>query len=222
MTGQGATPVAEVDEAQTVRFPQRTIDAGGSPVDIAEAGDGAPLIYLGTSTDTLAGLLARDFRVVALEPDSGFTALTPAMKARRIAAVAAALSLETYSVCAAGADTQAAAHLAADDPEKLQRAILLAPDVFDARGVLNDPSLSEKTADIACHSLALFGTDAGGHCEGNASHYRERLPKCHLMYVYDAPDPARDRPDAAASVIADFLRRGEGFLVSEKDGRVHP
>ena len=41
-------------------------------------------------------------------------------------------------------------------------------------------------------------------------------------FVFDALDPARSRPEAAAEVIGDFLKRGDGFLVSEQDDRLFP
>ena len=209
-------------EEKPVTFAVRTIDAKGASVEIAEAGEGAAVLWCGRPDAAPAGLLADGFRVVATAGGADFASLSPAMKARRLVAVAEALELEEYSVCVSGADSSAALHLAADEAEKLQRAILIEPQVYDAKGVLNDPALAEKLANIACHSLALFGVDSGGVTNAATSHYRERVPNCHLMYVYAAADIVRDRPQAAASVIADFLRRGDGFLVSEKDGRLHP
>ena len=53
--------------------------------------------------------------------------------------------------------------------------------------------------------------------------WRRALPKCHLYFVYDTDArPDEERPEAVAAVVADFLRRKDGFLVRAEDGRVHP
>lgn len=206
----------------TIAFALRDIDAKGVKAVVAEAGQGDAVLYCGASGDGLAGLLAADFRIFATDGGADFPGLSPAMKARRLAGLADALGLTAFSVCVCAADANAALHLAADEPEKLQRAILIEPQVYDANGVLFDPALAEKLGAIASHSLALFGTNDGGETQAFAAPYREHIPHCHLMYVYDAGDIVRERPQAAANVIGDFLRRGDGFLVSDQDGRLHP
>ena len=214
---------AAIGEADMrISFTRTTIDAAGTPVAIAQAGSGFAVIHIAASVDRLAQLLAGQFRMCCFEPGEDFAILAPAMKARRIAAIADALGLEQYGISVEGADALAALHLAADEPEKLQRAVLHAPGVFDNAGVLNDPSLAARLEGITAHSLALFGTDSGGNCDSPASIYREKIPNCQLMYLFDAPGLARSRPEAAAEVIADFLQRGDGFLVSEQDGRLFP
>jgi hypothetical protein len=41
--------------------------------------------------------------------------------------------------------------------------------------------------------------------------------------VYDAAHATdADRPEAVASVVDDFLRRQESFLVRQKSGLIHP
>jgi pimeloyl-ACP methyl ester carboxylesterase len=213
---------AVVERDTQINFTRSTVDAAGTPVEVAHAGNGLAVVHVAASSDRLAQLLAGQFRICCFEPGEEFAALAPAMKARRIAAIADALGLEQYCLSVEGDDAIAALHLAADEPEKLQRAVLLAPEVFDSTGVLNDPSLAAKLERITGHSLSLFGTDSGGNVQVMTSLYREKIPNCHLMYVFDALDPARSRPEAAAEVIADFLLRGDGFLVSEQDGRLFP
>lgn len=213
---------AVVDADTQINFTRSTVDAAGTPVEIAEAGSGLAVIHVAASTDRLAHLLAGQFRICCFEPGEEFAALAPAMKARRIAALADALGLQHYCLSVEGVDALAALHLGADVPEKLLRAVMFSPQVFDSAGVLNDPSLAAKLEGITAHSLALFGTDSGGNTQGDTSLHREKIPNCHLMYVFDALDPARSRPEAAAEVIGDFLKRGDGFLVSEQDGRLFP
>jgi pimeloyl-ACP methyl ester carboxylesterase len=208
-------------EADLTTFSRRAIDVAGSTVQIAQAGQGAPLLLIGNHADPLPQMLAGAFALTVIAADDSFAALTPAMKARRLAGLAQALDLDTYSVCAEAAEASAALHLAAGAPEAVQRCVLIAPQVYDAGGILNDPSLSDEIEAITCHSLALFGTDGGGNVDAVPALYRERIPNCHLMFVYDSTDPVRGRPQAAYEVVADFLNRAEGFLVSEQDGRLH-
>lgn len=200
----------------------RTLDAQGVAVAIAEAGQGDFVLVIGDPGSALASALAWQFRVVTTPGGDDFASLSPAMKARRIAAIATAGGYAAFALCVTGHDASAAMHLAADMPEAVQKCVLIEPHVYDARGVLYDPSLAEKLDKIACHSLALFGTDGGGNTQAAPSFYRALIPNCHLMYVFEAVDILKDRPDAAIEVIADFLRRGDGFVVSDKDGRLHP
>ncbi|MDP4593332.1 MAG: hypothetical protein NWT00_02050 [Beijerinckiaceae bacterium] len=204
-----------------IAFESRTYRAGYSSFEIASAGQGQHVLYIGAGSDTLAQLLAADFAVHAFAADETFASFAPAAKAQHLAVALEAMALTGCSVIAAGPDAQALVHLAAGAPDMCSSNVMIAPAVFDETGVLLDPALAEKLEKITSHTLALFGTDSGGAAVGGPSNYRQKIPNCHLMYVFDAPDPLRDRPQAAASVIADFLRRGDGFLVNEKDGRIH-
>ena len=71
--------------------------------------------------------------------------------------------------------------------------------------------------------LAMFGTlDQVTPTEG-ARLYREILPNCHLMMVYDAAHAIdADRPEAVTAVVVDFLARHESFLVNKESGIIHP
>ena len=217
MADTAVSPLANA----SVTFTRQTLDVGATRVDIANAGQGRGVLYLAASSDPLAQILAADFNVHCFTPNDVFASLAPAAQARQIAAILEALALPACSVIAAGDDAQALLHLAADAPDASSNNIMVAPSVFDAQGVLRDPALADKLENITSHSLALFGTDSSGNATGSPSLYRQTIPYCHLMYVYDAPDPVRDRPQATACIIADFLRRGDGFLVNEKDGRIH-
>jgi pimeloyl-ACP methyl ester carboxylesterase len=53
--------------------------------------------------------------------------------------------------------------------------------------------------------------------------YRERLPNCQYILVYDAGHALdADRPEAFASVVGDFLVRREAFLVNQASGLFNP
>ena len=202
--------VEGIDRAEPVAFSSRTIDVDGAEIRIAEAGQGDALLYVAPAQDRLAGLLAAQFRVIAVQ------------QAGHIAAIVKALGLDPYSICVEGANARAALSLAIGKSAAPQRLILIAPEVLGPEQDLNDPTIAERLQDSACDILLLFGTDTGGAGSETASAHREKIPRSHLMYIFDAEDPARSRPEAAASVIADFINRGDGFLVSEADGRLFP
>ena len=81
-------------------------------------------------------------------------------------------------------------------------------------GPPRDAPFEKRLAALTMPVLALFGTvDRVTPAEG-AHLYRETLPNCHIVLVYDAAHAVDgDRPEAAASVIDDFLKREDKFLV---------
>jgi pimeloyl-ACP methyl ester carboxylesterase len=53
--------------------------------------------------------------------------------------------------------------------------------------------------------------------------YRERMPNCHYVLVYDAGHAVTaERPEALTTTITDFLDLRETFIVSRRDGRINP
>jgi pimeloyl-ACP methyl ester carboxylesterase len=71
--------------------------------------------------------------------------------------------------------------------------------------------------------LALFGTHDRVTPPAGAHLFREILPNCHLVMVYDAAHGIdADRPEAVAAIVDDFLSRGDGFLVRRKSGIIYP
>jgi pimeloyl-ACP methyl ester carboxylesterase len=53
--------------------------------------------------------------------------------------------------------------------------------------------------------------------------YKERIPSCHLVFVYAAGHAiSADRPEAFAEVVVDFLERREAFVISRGQTVIHP
>ena len=53
--------------------------------------------------------------------------------------------------------------------------------------------------------------------------YREKLPNCHFVLVYDAGHAIdADRPEAFAAVVREFLQGADGFLVNRESALLHP
>jgi pimeloyl-ACP methyl ester carboxylesterase len=76
---------------------------------------------------------------------------------------------------------------------------------------------------LATPVLVLFGTldrvipPEMGRC------YKEILPNCHLVFIYDAGHAiSTERPAAFAEVTLDFLERREAFVVNRTSTLIHP
>ena len=56
-----------------------------------------------------------------------------------------------------------------------------------------------------------------------ARRYREHIPDCNLVFVYDAGQAmAEERPEAVASLVLDFLERHNLFLVRRESDLIFP
>jgi pimeloyl-ACP methyl ester carboxylesterase len=91
------------------------------------------------------------------------------------------------------------------------------------RGPDRDGDLEAHMREIAQPTLVLFGTldhvipPEIGHL------YKELMPNCHLVFVYDAGHAiGAERPEAFAEVVADFVERREAFVVSRTGTVIHP
>lgn len=90
-------------------------------------------------------------------------------------------------------------------------------------GPRRDRAFEERLAALGVPVLAVFGTEDVVTPPEAARLYREILPNCHLVMVYDAAHAVdADRPEAVASLVADFLVRRESFLVREESDLIHP
>jgi pimeloyl-ACP methyl ester carboxylesterase len=86
-----------------------------------------------------------------------------------------------------------------------------------------DPDLEGRLAELNVPTLVLFGTLDRSIPPEMGRIYREILPNCHLVLVYDAGHALdMDRPEAFASVVTDFLRRREGFIVTTDSALKYP
>ncbi len=86
-----------------------------------------------------------------------------------------------------------------------------------------DVELERRMADLQVPTLVLFGTDDAMIPSEMGRVYRERLPNCHFILVYDAGHGLdADRPEAFASVVGDFLERREAFVVNRGDALINP
>ena len=73
------------------------------------------------------------------------------------------------------------------------------------RGASHDTELEGKLGEVQTQTLVVFGTaDKVPPATGRT--YRERMPNCHYVPVYDAGHAvAAERPEALANTIIDSL-----------------
>lgn len=108
----------------------------------------------------------------------------------------------------------------AADPgvQEKQRAL-----VSRLRGPDRDAGLEARMRELATPTLVLFGTLDRLMPPEMGRHYKELLPNCQLVFVYDAGhEISSDRPEAFADVTADFLDRREAFVISRHATVMHP
>ena len=97
------------------------------------------------------------------------------------------------------------------------------PLVMRLRGPNRDPDLERQLRDLATPTLVLFGTVDGVIPPDMGRIYKELMPNCHLVFVYDAAHAiSTDRPEAFTEVVVDFLERHEAFVISRTPTVIHP
>jgi pimeloyl-ACP methyl ester carboxylesterase len=201
-------------------FSDAHVEVDGRRLRYREAGKGIALVHL-VRADALAltpahGLLARDFRVVAVEiPDDVRDA--GAIAARALTQ----LGLEGFNLLATAGTAPAALGLALHAPARVRALVLESPGAL-APGV-GDPALPARLAEIVTPTLILMGTldDATAAAMGRA--YQARVPGAHLAFVYAAGAAiAADRPEAFAEIVADFCERREAFVISRATTLINP
>ena len=86
-----------------------------------------------------------------------------------------------------------------------------------------DTEIEARLGGVQTLTLVVFGTADTVVPPAMGRIYREHMPNCHYVLVYDAGHAvAAERPEALADAIVDFLDLGDAFLVSRRDGRINP
>lgn len=91
------------------------------------------------------------------------------------------------------------------------------------RGPDRDTDLENRLKGLATPVLVLFGTLDRVIPPEMGRFYKQLLPNCHLVFVYDAGHAiSTERPEAFAEVTLDFLNRHEAFVVNRAETVIHP
>jgi 4,5:9,10-diseco-3-hydroxy-5,9,17-trioxoandrosta-1(10),2-diene-4-oate hydrolase len=86
-----------------------------------------------------------------------------------------------------------------------------------------DADLERRLSELKVPTLVLFGTEDRMIPSEMGRIYREIMPNCHLVLVYDAGHAIDgERPEAYASVVSDFLERHEQFVVTRTSSVINP
>jgi 4,5:9,10-diseco-3-hydroxy-5,9,17-trioxoandrosta-1(10),2-diene-4-oate hydrolase len=115
-------------------------------------------------------------------------------------------------------------------PERQAVAAPPEPDVLQKQRALLDrltrPTRHETEVQLASlnvPTLVVFGTRDSVISPELGRVYREKMPNCNYVLVFDAGhEVAADRPEAFVSLVGDFLERREAFIVSQTSSLLHP
>jgi pimeloyl-ACP methyl ester carboxylesterase len=106
------------------------------------------------------------------------------------------------------------------DPQQAAKEAALLRRVL---GPPRDLELEARLPGLAPPTLALFGTRDAMIPPDMGHLYKELIPDCHLVFVYDAGHAiAAERPEAFTEVVCDFLDRHDAFVVSRTPTIIHP
>ena len=198
-------------------FTDGHVEVDGVRVGYSEAGQGVPLVHVQAAggLSRAHDILARQFRVIVLEmPGRGPT----------LGRVVESLGLADFDLMATGDAGAAAIALALAEPERVRAMVLESPTAMGRDGAEGrDAQLEWRLPEVTAPTLVLFGTADRGAAQDTGRVYTRLIPNSHLTFVYDASAAiGRDRPEAFAEVVADFLERHEAFIISRTPTVIHP
>jgi len=222
-----------------VAFTEHFVHVGGTRIRYREGGQGNPVVVLhgkdGLTSSPLNTLLARQFRVIAVEiPDVGRSLGNVQSQslhglARTLAEAVAALGLEHYGLVSTAASAPLALWHALDLPQRVDALVLISPIALlpdggtVPSGYARDPALERQLGDIHTATLVLVGTRDEVLPADTGRLYVERLPNCYYALVYDAGHEIEaERPEALFAAVRDFLEQRETFIVSRKNTVINP
>lgn len=182
------------------------------------------LANLGVDTFDLMGtsfgaITALWLAIQAPERVSGLVLESPAAL-RPEGYVRPALSPEQRSTLLYAHPERAAGLLSPPDPSVVEQQERLVQRLL---GPNHDSVLETRMREMDIPTLALFGTRDAVLPPAMGRRYREIMPDCYYVLVYNAGHAIGvDRPEAFANVVADFLERHEAFVVSNESEKLQP
>jgi pimeloyl-ACP methyl ester carboxylesterase len=88
---------------------------------------------------------------------------------------------------------------------------------------LRDPRLEAAMRELNVPTLVLFGSEDRITPAEYGRLYRELLPNCQFVIVYDAAHAIDgDRPEAFAAIVTDFVAHREQFVVRRESRLLYP
>lgn len=90
-------------------------------------------------------------------------------------------------------------------------------------GPPRDHELEDAMRELNVPTLVLFGTEDRLTPPELGRHYREILPNCQFVIVYDAAHAIYDdRPEALAAIMGEFIGHPDEFVVTRDSGLLYP
>jgi hypothetical protein len=183
-----------------------------------DRGNGDPIIVFTARDDAVAvtiDKLADSHRVIAFDLSSVAQASADEL-AEKMPIALTGIGVEHCRVIGIQADARAALALAIAAPERIDRLILISPQI-SAAGQLPDLNA------VVVPTLVLVGTgDSMGAIEAGRL-CRERIRSCHLSFVYGAGNPlVRKRFESCLEPIIQFLEEGEQFIIVRESQVIRP
>jgi pimeloyl-ACP methyl ester carboxylesterase len=218
-----------------VQWRDRTVAVQGRQWNYREAGDGELVLLLDPPGLSASGggtleQLADRYRLIetTFVPDdaSGGAAGDPPARgaARRVRQFVQAVGFDHFSVVSRGTATSVAVWLAIEDPATVATLVLESPPLLIEAAALSDgPDAELRLAmrSLEVPTLVLLGQRVKLGTLERLSTYK-RLPASTVGLVYGAGEDVRgDRPGAYLSAVAEYLERGQAFVVSTKSTVIH-
>jgi pimeloyl-ACP methyl ester carboxylesterase len=185
-----------------------------------EAGNGAPIIVFpsedGGLTNPILGKLAESYRIICLDltsrADSNANQLTQITQ--KLPNALTRLGIERSSLVAIAAGSRSALALAIAAPERIDRLILISPQL-----PTDSAELPELSA-VKAATLVLIGTSNSPAATEAGRLCREKIPSCHLSFVYG--DELARNLGAWLAPIIQFLEEGEQFIIFRQSQLIRP
>ncbi len=110
--------------------------------------------------------------------------------------------------------------LAPDDPAVRARNLATVERLI---GPNRDPALEDRLPDCHVPTLVLFGVKDGLVPPEMGRIYRERMPICHYVLVYEAAHAIQvERPEAFVEIVAGFIEHQETFVINRETSVLLP
>jgi len=211
-------------------FTEHFVQVDGLRIRYLEAGQGGPVVVLhsaeGLTQSPLHTLLARHFRVIAVEIPGFEQSSKDAQLAKRRAAAhtltraIVSLGLEHYVLVSTSTDTPLALWQVITAPAGVDALVLISPA---ANSFTHDPELAHRLEEIQAPTLILIGTNDTTILPETGRLYVERMPNCYYTLVYDADHTiAVERPEALLAAVRDFVERHGAFIVERNSTAINP
>jgi pimeloyl-ACP methyl ester carboxylesterase len=106
------------------------------------------------------------------------------------------------------------------DPARADRIAALTTRL---RGLDREPDLEARMSGLTMPVLVVLGTRDALIPPELGRLYKDLIPSAHLVLVYDAGHAiSAERPEAFEEVVADFLERGDAFVISRANTTLLP